>query len=250
MKITWGGHATTLIEIGKHTIITDPNLARRLFIFKRHSTPGIDDAQLQSVTHIILSHAHLDHTDKATLRRLPRTAHAIARGSITDIPSSLKFNSTSLETGQALNQDGLSILCLPAQHFGGRWQLNGDFRKYYFASFMIQAEGKTIYFGGDSGYGPHFADIGKLFPNIDVAILPIGAYEPRRFLHHNHVSPEESLQAFLDLGAKVMIPMHWGTFKLAREPLDEPPRLLRIAAEKNNVTNRIKILQPGESYQE
>ncbi len=248
MKITWGGHATTLIEIGNHRIITDPNLVRRLFLFKRQNEPGLSSDQLQTVTHIILSHGHLDHTDKATLRRIPRTAHAIARGRITDIPSSLKFNTTSLEPGESISQNSLRVTCLPAQHFGGRWQINGDFRKYHFASYMIQSEGKTIYFAGDTGYGAHFREIAKRFPNIDVAILPIGAYEPRKMLRHNHVSPEEAVQAFLDLRAKAFIPIHWGTFKLAREPIDEPPKLLQAAAEKNNISNLIHLLGPGESF--
>jgi L-ascorbate metabolism protein UlaG (beta-lactamase superfamily) len=154
-----------------------------------------------------------------------------------------------MEWGDTAEHAGVRISCLPVKHFGGRWQINGDFLKYHYASFMIEAGGKTIYFGGDTAYGPHFKNIAKKFPNIDVAILPIGAYEPRWMMHENHVSPEEALQAFIDLGARVMIPMHYGTFKLSREPMDAPPRALLAAAQNASVANKIHILEPGMKYE-
>jgi L-ascorbate metabolism protein UlaG (beta-lactamase superfamily) len=249
MTITWGGHATMLIDINDSHILTDPNLAMRMFVLKRYSKPGLTDAELQTVTHTLLSHAHLDHTDKATLRRLPRSTKVFARGKITNIPKALGFPVKSMEWGDTAEHAGVRISCLPVKHFGGRWQINGDFLKYHYASFMIEAGGKTIYFGGDTAYGPHFKNIAKKFPNIDVAILPIGAYEPRWMMHENHVSPEEALQAFIDLGARVMIPMHYGTFKLSREPMDAPPRALLAAAQNASVANKIHILEPGMKYE-
>lgn len=239
-----------LIQIESAAVLTDPNLATRMFYLKRHSKPGLDNTHLRSVTHVILSHAHLDHTDKATLRRLPRSAKVFARGKITNIPKALGFPISALEYNESDNYKDVKITCLPVKHFGGRWQLNGDFRKYHYASFMIEAAGKTVYFGGDTAYGPHFKDIAKLFSSIDVAILPIGAYEPRWMMHENHVNPEEALQGFIDLNARVMIPMHYDTFRLSREPIGAAPKALLLAAEKAGVTSNIHILQPGETYAE
>lgn len=239
-----------LIDIGNSHILTDPNLATRMFYLRRHSKPGLDSAHLTSVTHVVLSHAHLDHTDKATLRRLPRTAKVFARGKITNIPTALGFPAQALEYTEWENYNDVKITCLPVKHFGGRWQLNGDFLKYQYASFMIEAAGKTIYFGGDTAYSPHFTEIAKQFPNIDVAILPIGAYEPRWMMHKNHVNPEEALQGFIDLRAKGMIPMHYDTFRLSREPIGEAPKALLRAADAAGITSKIHILQPGEAYRE
>lgn len=248
MTITWGGHATMLININDAHILADPNLATRMFVLKRYSKPGLTEGQLQTVTHGILSHAHLDHTDKATLRRLPRSVKFFARGGITNIPRALGFPTSRLEWHESADYEQVTITCLPVKHFGGRWQVNGDFLKYHYASFMIESGGKTVYFGGDTAYSQHFKDIAARFPKIDVAILPIGAYEPRWMMHENHVSPEEALQGFIDLGARVMIPMHYGTFKLSREPMDAPPKELLAAAKEANVTEKICILKPGQTY--
>jgi N-acyl-phosphatidylethanolamine-hydrolysing phospholipase D len=248
MTITWGGHATMLIAINDAHILTDPNLAERLFVLKRYSKPGLTNIELQTVTHTILSHAHLDHTDKATLRRLPRAAKVFARGRITNIPKALGFSATPMKWNEAVEYANVKITCLPVKHFGGRWQINGDFLKYHYASFMIEAGGKTVYFGGDTAYSPHFKDIANKFPKIDVALLPIGAYEPRWMMRENHVDPKEALQGFLDLGAGVMIPMHYGTFNLAREAMDAPPKELLAAARAAKVIEKIHILEPGQSY--
>lgn len=246
MTITWGGHATALISFESHNVITDPNLLKWMYWFKRKSEPGLDQAQLDTVTDIVVSHAHLDHLDKRTLRRLPRTATAVARGRITEIISPLGFPTRPLQPWESYTHDGLTITCLPVIHYAGRYI--GDAKKYIPASYMIECEGKTVYFAGDTAYGPHFQEIAARFPNIDVALMPIGAYEPELIMRNTHVNPQEALQAFIDLQARAMIPIHWGTFKLSREPMDAPPKVLTAAAIAAGAQDAIHILQPGESF--
>ncbi len=248
MKITWGGHSTTLIQIGDHKILTDPNLATRLFFLKRHSLPGLTDHDISGVTKVVVSHAHLDHMDKATMRRLPKSAEFVVRGKIADIPRSLNFTTHAMELWESQKHDDLTITCLPVKHLSGRWLL--DFWKYLPASYMIEHGGKTIYFGGDTAYTDHFKQITERFPKIDIAILPIGAYEPRVLMQPTHVDPYQAVQAFIDLNAEVLIPIHWGTFKLSREPFDAPPKVLMAAAKAAGVADRIRVLLPGENYED
>lgn len=245
MKITWGGHATTLISIESHTIITDPNLLKRMFWFKRHSKPGLEQTALDAVTDIIISHAHFDHLDKTTLHRLPRKATAFVRGQISDIVQPIGFPTESMELWETYTTDDMKVTCLPVVHLPGR--TIGDSKKYLPASFMIECEGKTIYFAGDTAYGSHFKQIAEKFPNIDVALMPIGAYAPRWMMQSTHVDPHEALQAFIDLRAKEFVPIHWGTFRLSTEPLNDPPKVLLAAAEAAGLADRMHILQSGES---
>lgn len=246
MKITWGGHATTLISIGSHSIITDPNLLKRMWWFKRYSAPGLTDADLATVTDTVISHAHLDHLDITTLKRLPRSADIFVRGQIAAIVKPLDFPVHAMQTWDSVTKDGLTITCLPVVHLSGRWV--GDSKKYLPASFMIQCDDKTIYFAGDTAYGTHFKEIAERFPKINVGIIPIGAYEPEWMMKPTHVNPKEALQAFIDLKAEAFIPIHWGTFKLSREPMDAPPKVLMEAAQVAGLADKIHILQPGESF--
>ncbi len=246
MKITWGGHATLLISSGAHNIITDPNLLTRMFWFKRYSTFGLSQVELDSVTEVVISHAHFDHLDKTTLGKIPQSADVVARGQITEIVSPLGFPTHALQPWESYTNQDLAITCLPVIHMSGRTV--GDSKRYLPASYMIQCGGKTIYFAGDTAYGPHFKEITAQFPKIDLALLPIGAYEPRWMMKSTHVNPEEALQAFIDLQADWFIPIHWGTFRLSREPMDAPPKVLLTAANKAGVANKIKVLQPGQSF--
>lgn len=123
-----------------------------------------------------------------------------------------------------------------------------DDRQSLWAAYVIQKDGKNIYFAGDTGYGPVFKLAGELFPSIDAAILPIGGYEPRDVLGQNHINPEEAVQALLDLNAKIGLGNHWGTIQLTEEPMDEPPKRLADAVAKTGLpSDRFRVLQTGES---
>jgi L-ascorbate metabolism protein UlaG (beta-lactamase superfamily) len=133
---------------------------------------------------------------------------------------------------------------VPAQHWSRRGLL--DENRSLWGGYVIDAGGTRFYFAGDTGYPAAFKEIGKRFPHIDFALLPIGAYEPRWFMRSQHMSPEEAARAFGELGADTLVPMHWGTFQLADEPMDEPPALLYRAMGRR--ANRILFLPIGGSY--
>jgi L-ascorbate metabolism protein UlaG (beta-lactamase superfamily) len=141
---------------------------------------------------------------------------------------------------------GVAITFVPAQHFSGRGLGNRD--RTLWGGFVIQGSSATLYHSGDTGSFSGFREIGRRFPGIDVAMLPIGAYDPRWFMQPVHVDPEEALQAFEDLGARTFVAMHWGTFKQADEPLDEPPVRLEAERVRRSIPpERVKVLAIGES---
>lgn len=250
MKIKFGGHSTVLVEIGKRKILTDPILATHLFILKRYNPPGLSQEDLDTVDTVILSHAHLDHLDKATLKRIPKTAKVFTVGQIREIPDRMGFHSTGMEVGETITEGDLQITCLPAKHFGGRWQITGDAKKYFFASFLIKSldTGEVVYFGGDTAYANHFKEISAQEKRIDLALLPIGAYEPRSMTKDVHMNPLEAVMAMQDLDAKKMIPIHFGTFKMAREPIEAPPLVLVDEATRLGLIEKIRILKPSETF--
>lgn len=122
-----------------------------------------------------------------------------------------------------------------------------DVNKTLWGAFVIKSNDKTIYYGGDSGYGNHFAEAGKLFPNIDVALIGVGAYSPRWFMSPNHQDPQSAVQAFNDTKAKMMIPFHYSTFDMADEPLSEPEKILNDLVAENKVNGILKIVKLGEA---
>jgi len=140
----------------------------------------------------------------------------------------------------------VEFVCLPAQHFSGR-SIN-DRDKRLWASWLIRSAERKIYFGGDSGYFPGYLEIGEKYGPIDFAALPIGAFRPVWFMGPAHTSPSQAVQAMLDLKAEIFIPIHWGTFDLADDLLDEPLRLLREEIESRNLNkDRFWLLKHGES---
>jgi L-ascorbate metabolism protein UlaG (beta-lactamase superfamily) len=141
--------------------------------------------------------------------------------------------------------DDVEIFFLPARH-SSRRSIN-DVNERLWGAFVIRNKEKTIYYGGDSGYGSHYKEAGILFPNISVAMIGVGAYSPRWFMSPNHQDPQKAVQAFNDTRAKMMIPFHYGTFDMADEPLSEPEAILSTLAEENRVKQHLKIVKIGEA---
>lgn len=239
LSVTWIGHATLLIQLDGKNILTDPIWSERCspisFLGPKRYTPvGIKIENLPKIDIVLISHNHYDHLDIPTLRELekrfsPYFFVGLKNGELLKVEGLTKI--IELDWWDSYSILDLEIHFTPAQHFSARGIF--DRNKSLWGSFVVRSKKqKSFYFAGDTGYFHHFIEIGKKFQNLDLAILPIGAYEPRWFMKDFHVNPEDSVQAFLDLKAKYMIPMHYQTFVLSDEALDEPLKKTKEEFEK------------------
>ena len=251
LGITFIGHSSFLLQIGGRALLIDPVFATRLIALRRMRRPGIRVRDLPAIDMVLLSHAHMDHLNRPSLRRVVRHTRrltgrapiAVVPWGVEDLVSDLGFARTvTLEWWQSKCLSGLEITMTPSRHWGAR--LFKDTHRG-FGGYVIQGGGHTLYHSGDTAYFDGFTKIGqRLKPEI--ALLPIGAYRPDSY-RAVHTSPEEALRGFLDLGAQQMIPMHYGTFRLSREPMDEPVQRLRAAAQAAGVAAKICVLPEGET---
>jgi L-ascorbate metabolism protein UlaG (beta-lactamase superfamily) len=252
LGITFIGHAGFLIQIAGKNVLVDPNFANWIFILKRLRRPGLRLRELPPIDYVLVSHAHFDHLHKPSLRAIARLTRKlqgvppqiIVPKHVGEIVDRLGFARViEMEWWQTMRDaSGLEITHTPANHWGARL-IHDDHRG--FGGFVLRAGEHSVYHAGDTAYFSGFAEIGRRL-RPEIALLPIGAYEPPSF-RNVHTSPEDALQAFLELGAERMIPMHYGTFRLSHEPMDEPvPRLL-AAAEKAGVGERVQVLREGET---
>jgi N-acyl-phosphatidylethanolamine-hydrolysing phospholipase D len=243
LVITWVGHSTFLVQVGGRNVLTDPMWGERASPSrfagpKRRVPPGIPLSDLPPIDVIVQSHNHYDHLDDWTVRHLARHHPAARWFAPLGVGRWLHGRGvrevTELDWWERRDHDGLTLACAPAQHFSARGPT--DRNRSLWCSWGIAAGGRRVYFAGDSGLHPEFARIGERCGPFDAILLPIGAYEPRWFMGPVHMNPEEAVQAYRELArgggaspAPTFVAMHWGTFKLTDEPLDEPPRRLRSA---------------------
>ncbi len=253
--VTWIGHATFLIQIGGVNIITDPIF----FDFTRFCPRMIRSAfsfdQLPKIDIVLISHNHIDHMDKRSLLMLkkyqPLILVPLGDRSWFDGQGFLHVKEKNWWDKEVYGKyTGLdSIVCsfLPASHWAGRSLL--DWNKSLWGSWMIECNGFSIYFGGDTTYTSHFRAISKYYPSIHVALLPIGPNEPRITMKDSHISFEEAIKAFVELKARHFIPMHWGTFKQGVDGFHKPIRHLRVLWEKSKAylhKKQLHIVKFGE----
>ncbi len=255
--LTWIGHATMLLQINGVNILTDPHFSERSSPVqwagpKRVVPPGIALDALPNIDIVIISHDHYDSLDTNSLKKL----HSRPEGDKTTffVPLGLKkwfqkigvTNVIEMDWWDVQHLNGLKIIATPMQH----WSMRRLFSRndHLWASWVILAEDFRFYFGGDSGYAPHFKETGDRYGPFDLAALPIGAYEPRWFMKNHHINPEEAVQAHIDLRSNKSVGMHWGTFILTDEPLDEPPVRLKAAAKENDLNDdAFLVLQHGKT---
>lgn len=245
LVITWIGHSTFLIQVGGFNILTDPVFGNISWFFPRIFPPGIPFNKLPSIDVVLLSHNHRDHMECASLLALKRSREPHV---VVPLGNKAWFCNCNFKQVTELNwweqkeivfsddsSMNLRLTFLPAKH----WSQRGIFDKNrsLWGSWMIECNGYTIYFAGDSTYSQHFTLIAQEFSRTDVALLPIGPCEPRSWLKHTHMDAQEAGQAFLDLNAKHFIPMHWGTFNFGAEPFDLP--MTRLKTWWDNNTNRL-----------
>lgn len=260
--VTWVGHSTFFIQYEGLNLITDPIWAGRLGFQKRLAAPGIPVYEVPPVDLILISHSHYDHLHVSSLRKLYR------EGTTLVVPVGLKRKMIrkgfrrciELQWWEGITIGDIRLSFVPTQHWTRRTPF--DTNTSHWGGYVLEparpdkhpvAEGgrrklpPNLYFAGDSGYFPGFKEIGGRF-DIHLALMPIGAYEPEWFMTSQHVNPEEAIQAFIDVGAETMIPMHYGTFRLAddtaREALD---RMEAARCARGIPPERIRVLSHGET---
>jgi L-ascorbate metabolism protein UlaG (beta-lactamase superfamily) len=247
--ITWIGHASFLIRTSEHSLLIDPIWARWLKVIKRLKEPGLGIHQLPLIDLVLVSHAHFDHLDKRSLRAVASDQPIVVPENVGDLVHGLGFNRVhelrrweKLDFGSPEGLSSLKITLTPAHHWGAR-MLHDAHRG--FGGFLIEHAGKTVFHCGDSAWFEGFGEIGSR-ARIDAALLPIGAYEAPTG-RDVHMNPEEALRAFEALGAGVMVPMHYGSFRLGFEPLQEPPDRLLGHARALGIDSKLRILTEGET---
>ena len=266
LTATWVGHASTLLQLGSLNILTDPMWGERASPVRfagprRWVQPGIWFEDLPPVDLVVLSHDHYDPFDRRTLRRIARR-HTDARWvAPVGVGRHLRrLGATAVsEHGwwdrETTTDLGLTVACTPAKHFSGRtpWSRN----RTLWSGWVLKAGGRSVFFAGDTAWHPEFPQIARRFGPFDLSLIPIGAYEPQWMMQPVHMNPEEAVRAYGDVAAvhrergwtsPAMVPIHWGTFKLSDEPLDEPPRRLMAAwAAAGHDPRSLWLLQHGET---
>ncbi len=259
-RLTWLGHASFLFQFQQCNVLTDPVFSERCsplqFVGPRRHTPApLSVAELPEITHVLISHNHYDHLDENTVldlnRRFASRLTFYVPVGVADWFRRRGINNV-VELGWWQSSQDVArhaeIFCLPTQHFSGRSAT--DRNASLWCSWLMDIDGFRLYFAGDTGYASLFRDIGELFAPIDLALLPIGAYDPRWFMGPVHVAPEEAVKIHQDIGARCSVAMHWGTFVLTSEPMDEPPRRLRqVMAASGMKDDSFRVLGHGETME-
>lgn len=251
VRLTWIGHSTFLIQHQGINILTDPIFGDCQPIpvgrMRRSTAPGIRFDELPPIHHVLISHSHYDHLDAPTIRALGRDVRYwvpeglrpwFRRRGLAHCEELVWWQTTNLT-------DGLTIHCVPAQHGSARTLF--DRNRTHWCGWVVKSADRSAYFAGDTGYSPLFAEIGERFGGFDVSMIPIGAYNPRWLMHPVHLDPADAVKVHKDVRSKLSIACHFGTFRLADEPIEEPPALLAHELAKAHVdANRFLALRPGD----
>ncbi|MFP8966203.1 MBL fold metallo-hydrolase [Pokkaliibacter sp. CJK22405] len=269
-SVTWIGHASALLQLDGFNVLTDPVFSDRAspvsFIGpERKVKVPFPLSELPSVDVVVISHNHYDHLDKASIQQLARQPGGsplflvplgvkawFADLGITNVQeldwwqdATLDQSLLAKETSSAVS--GLKLTFVPAHHWTARGL--GDRNQTLWGGWVIQGKQQKVYFAGDSGYSADFAEIGKQLGPFDLALIPVGAYEPRWFMKSQHVDPAEAVQIFNDVHATKAVGIHWGTFELTDEPLDQPIIDLKAAlADAQLDPARFKLLHHGATW--
>jgi L-ascorbate metabolism protein UlaG (beta-lactamase superfamily) len=239
--ITWIGHASFLIQAAGKNVLIDPNWAKWLKVIKRVKHPGLHLHELPSIDLVLVTHAHFDHLDRRTLREVAEDQPIVVPFEVGNLVHDLGFKSVhELHYWESYEHGPLKITLTPCYHWGAR-VLHDSHRG--FGGYVLEAGGRCIYHCGDTAFFEGFGEIGKRFP-IDIALLPIGAYDAPSG-RDVHMNPEEAVQAFLELKAKTLVPMHYGSFRLSYEPVHEPPERLLNCARTHGIEHKVCVMSEG-----
>ncbi len=251
--ITWLGHSTFIIQTGGVSLICDPVFYSIISTRRKTELPCNPDS-LVNLDYLLISHNHFDHFDKKSVELLTANnpgLQLMAPLNVRRIFREKSLKNISLQEAgwyQEYETDGkIRIIFLPARHWGRRGLF--DTNKTLWGSFLIISGNTKIFFAGDSAYDEEiYREIHDLFGDIDICLLPIGAYSPEWFMSQSHMNPEEAVQAFHDLGGKHFIPMHYGTFDLSDEPMGEPIKRLRECFSNSSSPGQLHELTIGEKW--
>jgi L-ascorbate metabolism protein UlaG (beta-lactamase superfamily) len=249
LGVTFIGHASFFLQLGGQNVVIDPNFARWLFVLKRLRRPGLRIADLPPIDLVLVTHAHFDHLHRPSLRAIVNNSlrqrgvapTIIVPTHVSDLVSDLRFSKiVELDWWKNWHHGNLTVTHVPSRHWGARI-LKDSYRGY--GGFVLKAGKHSVYHAGDTAYFPGFTEIGRrLAP--EVALLPIGAYNPPQF-RNVHANPADATQAFLDLHSRWMVPMHYGTFRLSHEPVDEPLQLLDEEARSAGIKDKVVVMEEG-----
>ena len=260
LSATWIGHATVLLKLGGLTILTDPMFSERAFAVqfagpRRKVPPALQVHELPRIDVVLISHNHYDHLDRHSILALNRQAGGPP---LFLVPLGLKpwleeqgvSHARELDWWDKTELAGVQLHLVPVQHWSAR-SLNDRMRTLW-GGWMLKAGGQQagqVFFAGDTGYSKDFRDIHQRFGPVDLALIPVGAYEPRWFMRRQHVDPPEAVQIHRDLQARQSIGIHWGSFELTDEALDEPPRALaRALQQAGEPAGNFIVLRHGETW--
>lgn len=240
LQVTWVGHATVLVQYGGLNILTDPVFSQRVSPFKhigpkRYSQPGISMDQLPKLDLVLLSHNHYDHFDLeslAVLGNVPRYIIPLKNGPLLEKAGISADRYDEMDWDDTLMHGDLSITHVPSNHWSSR--TTKDRKEMLWGGYILEfGDGYRFYFVGDTGWNEAlFSELGANHGGIDFGLIPIGAYDPRDFMKNSHCNPEEAVQIMQVMGVKQALAIHWGTFVLTAEPVDEPP--VRLAAARKD----------------
>lgn len=250
LAVLWVGHATVLIQIDDRFILTDPVFTRSVGqVSSRSVEPGIDVDALPPIDLALVSHMHFDHLSQGSLEMLePKIRRLLVPEGGTVYVPDYRFDVRELARWQHWDDDtGVRVTAVPVDHNGWRYALDSAWMTESFTGYVVSYHGIHVYFGGDTAYGAHFAATARRFPRLDLAILPIAPIEPRAFMRRTHVDGREAVQAFLDLGADAMVPIHYDTFQNSTDEPGDAERLLRrVVDERGIAKEKVHVLEVGE----
>ena len=240
--ITWIGHASFLIQTHDTNILIDPNWAKWLKVIKRLKKPGFEIQHLPQIDAVLVTHAHFDHLDRRTLRKIAADQPIVVPIGVGNLVHDLGFHIVhELDYWESVGLGPVNVSLTPCYHWGARFL--ADLHRG-FGGFAITVSDRTIFHCGDSAFFPGFREIGERH-KIDIALLPIGAYDAPTG-REVHMNPEEAIRTFIELRAKTLVPMHYGTFRLGYEPMDEPLERLLKSARDQGVKDKVLVMTEGK----
>jgi L-ascorbate metabolism protein UlaG (beta-lactamase superfamily) len=254
IALTFINHITFLLQFRGLNVLTDPVYSQRVSPFRnlgpqRVRNPGLAFESLPPIHLVLVTHNHYDHLDIETLLRLQRTHEPRFITTLGNRAFLEEFGILSvqdLDWWQSVAVAEANVTLTPAQHWSSRRPRNRN--RTLWGGFIVRADGRQVYFAGDTGYGRHFREVRARFGRVDLALLPIGAYEPRWFMRDQHMNPDDAVRAHLDLEAKISVGTHFGCFQLTDEGIDDPPLELAVARDRHGVASTaFQVLETGET---